>query len=157
MIPLDMAVFIKIKLTKSLVPVTHLLAMPWSGQAKTALARPMSIGDGQSLIGDGLDPVELSARVCRHPAQVAQEDWQLAQASLQACLKSFLSVKVRTKLKRENLQFTETHFQACLKIYCQLSVTIQLQEYQTDMGRCRYKPRSVLPPPAYSWNKCTGD
>ena len=21
----------------------------------------------------------------------------------------------------------------------------------------RYKPRSVLPPPAYSWNKCTGD
>ena len=25
---------------------------------------------------------------------------------------------------------------------------IQLQEYQTDMGRCRFdKPRSVLPPP----------
>ena len=32
-----------------------------------------------------------------------------------------------------------------------LALPIQLQEYQTDMGRCRFdKPRSVLPPPAYS-------
>ena len=37
--------------------------------------------------------------------------------------------------------------------------SFQLQEYQMDIGRCRfdiYKPRSVLPP-AHSWNKCTGD
>ena len=64
----------------SVVPATQLLAM--SRKDSTG-----KIGGRQSSIGDSFDPVELPARIRSHPAQVAEEDWQLAQASLKARLK----------------------------------------------------------------------
>ena len=44
------------------------------------------IGCCSQLIGHCFDLVQLPARICGHPAQVAQENRQLAQASLKAHL-----------------------------------------------------------------------
>ena len=69
------------------------------------------IGCCSHLIGHCLDLVQLPARVRGHPAQVAQEDRQLAQASLKAHLE-----------QRDNSRMVHVRHQVCLQFLINLNI-----------------------------------